>query len=443
MAMFDFGIVEKTYEGGKASFLSFCQQCGWIHVLGQIIISLKNKGYNITDIIITENSAIYSKQEQLINAGILKNVFPLKYFITKEELKEFVDKAKEEGLLPRDFDERFVVPHTDELLTILKKFTGREIETDKDKIYNFSFSIYGLGSFRCMLSFTRGKIMLSIRVLPFILPQLVPSSKFDRNNKVDVVTPEPHITFLDSFFNTEELHIKDKAIKVSSIPTGGLIVHAGATGSGKTTFIAATLEYLSRKTNGLIATYEDPVEYVFLTNPRVIQHAIGKDVKREEIFAHFLRITPTIGFYHECKTPEEFELVIDLASRGHLILTTIHASNVYEVLNLFTTLRDDVKKVFLSVIRSIVVHRLVIDDDGTLVPYYEIFYANQSSKPLLQMIMQPDKFNTVFNMLYKENAYQKTIIKFTDTLEQWRMLGFISPKTEQREKETLARLYGA
>jgi len=42
----------------------------------------------------------------------------------------------------------------------------------------------------------------------------------------------------------------------------------------------------------------------------------------------------------------------------------------------------------------------------------------------------------------QENAYQKAIIKFTDTLEQWRMLGFISPKTEQREKETLARLYG-
>jgi hypothetical protein len=58
------------------------------------------------------------------------------------------------------------------------------------------------------------------------------------------------------------------------------------------------------------------------------------------------------------------------------------------------------------------------------------------------MIMQPDKFSSVFNMLYKENAYQKAVIKFTDTLEQWRMLGLISPRTEQREKETLARLYG-
>jgi len=442
MAILDFGVVEKNYEGGKASFLSFCPQCGWLHVLGQIILHLKQKGYNITDIIITENSAIYSKQEQLINAGILKNVFPLKYFITKEELKEFVDKAKEEGLLPRDFDERFVVPHTDELLTILKKFIGREIESDKNKIYNFSFSIYGLGSFRCMLSFTRGKIMLSMRVLSFILPQLASASKFDKNSKTEVVTPDIHLSFLDSFFNAEELNIKDKVIKVSSIPIGGLIVHAGATGSGKTTFIAASLEYLSSKTNGLIATYEDPVEYVFLTNPRIIQHTIGKDIKKEDIFAHFLRITPTIGFFHECKTPEEFELVIDLASRGHLILTTLHASNVYEVLNLFTTLRDDLKKMFLSVIKSIVVHRLVINEDGRLVPYYEIFYANQSSKPVLQMIMQPEKFNTVFNMLYKENTYQKSIIKFTDILEQWRMLGFISPRTEQREKETLAKLYG-
>jgi len=88
----DFGMREQSVDAGKNSFLAFYPKGLWVYTLGEIIKSIKYKGYNITDVIITENSAIYSGKNELpIMVGILKNMYPLKYFITKEELTKYTE----------------------------------------------------------------------------------------------------------------------------------------------------------------------------------------------------------------------------------------------------------------------------------------------------------------------------------------------------------------
>ena len=433
----DFGMREQSVDAGKNSFLAFYPKGLWVYTLGEIIKSIKYKGYNITDVIITENSAIYSGKNELpIMVGILKNMYPLKYFITKEELAKYTENFPEYGL-PNN--ERLSVTKED-LIDLAQKFVPEE-EFEINFSHGFSFSIYGIGTFRCTFSTARNKYILKIRILNFILPALLDikdAIKSDIiNDSLQVIVPAKYMTFLNTLIVSKTLQVKNLELQMSHIPSGGLIIHAGATGTGKTTFLAGEIKYLSEITNGLTVTYEAPIEYIYITSNRILQYELGRDIRREEIFNHFLRSTPTVGFFHECKNKEDFELVVDLATRGHLVLTTLHASNVLEVFNLFGTLSDEFKRSFASILKAIVVHRLTLDMDGRIVPYYEIFYNNiKEARAVMSNFALSDSPYTIRNQLY-EPGEKPYIMTFEKCLQEWVRNKVLSEEVARNEKLVL------
>jgi twitching motility protein PilT len=110
----------------------------------------------------------------------------------------------------------------------------------------------------------------------------------------------------------------------------GLIVVNGATGNGKSTTIASLLEFINQKLPKHIVTVEDPIEYVFIDNVASFsQREIGRDVdSMAQALEGALREDPDVLFVGETRTLAEFEVVLNAAESGRLVITTFHSSDV-------------------------------------------------------------------------------------------------------------------
>jgi twitching motility protein PilT len=121
----------------------------------------------------------------------------------------------------------------------------------------------------------------------------------------------------------------------------GLIILAGVTGSGKSTTIAAMLEYINQNERVHILTIEDPIEYLFRDKKAVInQREVGVDVLDWPMaLKHAVRQDPDIILVGEMRDRETFEAATHAAETGHLVFGTIHASSapstISRILDLF------------------------------------------------------------------------------------------------------------
>jgi twitching motility protein PilT len=121
----------------------------------------------------------------------------------------------------------------------------------------------------------------------------------------------------------------------------GLVLLAGVTGSGKSTTIAAMLNYINRKYRKHILTLEDPVEFIFSPEKCLInQREIGQDVEDFAIgMKHAVREDPDVMLVGEMRDQETFLTAIHAAETGHLVFGTIHASSaattIGRILDLF------------------------------------------------------------------------------------------------------------
>jgi len=121
----------------------------------------------------------------------------------------------------------------------------------------------------------------------------------------------------------------------------GLVLLAGVTGSGKSTTIAAMLNYINRKYRKHILTLEDPIEFVYTPDKCLInQREIGQDVEDFAIgMKHAVREDPDVILVGEMRDQETFMTAIHAAETGHLVYGTIHASSasttIGRILDLF------------------------------------------------------------------------------------------------------------
>ena len=118
----------------------------------------------------------------------------------------------------------------------------------------------------------------------------------------------------------------------------GLILVTGPTGSGKSTTVAACLDYLNQKVARHIVTLEDPIEYIFTNDKSIFsQREISRD---SESFATALRAalrqSPDILFLGEIRDQETAITALQAAATGHLVISTLHSSSVVETLDRFT-----------------------------------------------------------------------------------------------------------
>jgi twitching motility protein PilT len=125
----------------------------------------------------------------------------------------------------------------------------------------------------------------------------------------------------------EKLHLPPQMEEICKF-SQGIIVLGGVTGSGKSTTIAAMLNWINQHYRRHILTLEDPIEYTFIEDKCLInQREIGMDVKDFKIgMKHAVREDPDVILVGEMRDAETLETAIQAAETGHLVFGTIHAS---------------------------------------------------------------------------------------------------------------------
>ncbi len=115
----------------------------------------------------------------------------------------------------------------------------------------------------------------------------------------------------------------------------GLVIFVGATGTGKSTSLAALIGYRNRKGNGHIITIEDPIEFVHEHDGCIItQREVGVDTESFEVaLRNTLRQAPDVILIGEVRTRATMEYAINFAETGHLVLATLHANNANQALD--------------------------------------------------------------------------------------------------------------
>jgi twitching motility protein PilU len=159
----------------------------------------------------------------------------------------------------------------------------------------------------------------------------------------------------------------------------GLVLMVGATGSGKSTTLAAMINYRNENSSDHIVTIEDPIEFLH-TNKRSIvnQREVGLDTKNyTNALRYVVRAAPDVILIGEIRDRESMEAAIALAGTGHLVLATLHANNCAEsldrIINMFP--REQHNQIFLDLsqyLRGLMAQRLVMGKEGRRVAAVEI-----------------------------------------------------------------------
>lgn len=208
-------------------------------------------------------------------------------------------------------------------------------EFDSSKECNFAIAPVGIGRFRVSAFVQQGMIGCVVRLINAKIPTLD-----------DMQLPTV---------------LRDVVMQKR-----GLVIVVGATGSGKSTSLAAMVNHRNEKTQGHIITIEDPVEYVHPHKSCVVTHReVGVDTDNwHTALKNTLRQAPDVILIGEIRDRETMEYGIQFAETGHLVLATLHANNSAETLDRIINMFDQAQhpQIFLDLsqyLRAIVAQRLV------------------------------------------------------------------------------------
>mgnify|MGYP001609778308 FL=1 len=213
-------------------------------------------------------------------------------------------------------------------------------EFERTKECNFAISPPGIGRFRANAFVQQGKVGMVLRVIPSLLPTI------------------------------DTLNVP-QVLKEVALAKRGLCILVGATGSGKSTTLAAMVDWRNEKSYGHIITIEDPVEFVHPhKNCVVTQREVGLDTDSWEIaLKNTLRQAPDVILMGEIRDRETMEHAVAFAETGHLCLATLHANSANQaldrIINFFPEERRPQLLMDLSLnLRALISQRLVPKQDG-------------------------------------------------------------------------------
>jgi twitching motility protein PilU len=171
----------------------------------------------------------------------------------------------------------------------------------------------------------------------------------------------------------------------------GLLLMVGATGSGKSTSLAAMLDYRNNLQSGHILTLEDPIEFVFLNKKSIInQREVGTDTKAFQIaLKNALRQAPDCILIGEIRDKETMAMALAYAQSGHLCLATLHANNSYHAMNRIINFyplenRPSLLLDLAATLRAIISQRLVRTKAGTRTPAVEVLLNTRHISELIE-----------------------------------------------------------
>ena len=171
----------------------------------------------------------------------------------------------------------------------------------------------------------------------------------------------------------------------------GLILVVGATGSGKSTSLAAMIDHRNSNASGHIITIEDPVEFVHRHKKSIVnQREVGSDTHSfQAALKSAMRQAPDVILIGEIRDRDTMEAAITFADTGHLCLATLHSTNANQaferIINFFPEPQH--AQIFLQLslnLRAIISQRLILGTDSRRVPALEILLDTPRIKALIK-----------------------------------------------------------
>lgn len=159
----------------------------------------------------------------------------------------------------------------------------------------------------------------------------------------------------------------------------GLVLMIGATGSGKSTSLAAMINYRNENSSDHIVTIEDPIEFLHANKRSIVnQREVGIDTRTyDRALRGVMRAAPDVILIGEIRDRESMQTAINLSGTGHLVLATLHANNCAEaldrIINMFP--QEQHSQIFLDMsqyLKAIMAQRLVMGKDGKRVAAVEV-----------------------------------------------------------------------
>lgn len=197
-----------------------------------------------------------------------------------------------------------------------------------------------------------------------------------------IKTGAPHCTlrFLPEVIPSfEDLHIPRKTMERLGDLQRGLVLITGMTGSGKTTTVAAIVDYINAHKTTHIITIENPIEYVHVSKKSLIsQRCLGSDVNTfNDAVTGALRHDPDVILIGEMRDPDTIRSAINAAATGHLVLSTLHSNTASEVVNRIVSFFDPVERDLVRLqlrdcLQCVICQRLVPKIGGGRVPAIEM-----------------------------------------------------------------------
>jgi len=182
-----------------------------------------------------------------------------------------------------------------------------------------------------------------------------------------------------------------EAIKKMLENTRGLVLVTGPTGCGKSTTLAAMIDYINNNFRRKIITLEDPIEYVFKSKKSiVVQRQLGSDMPTfESALKHALRQDPNVIMVGEMRDLETIAATITLAETGHLVLATLHtynaAQSIDRIIDVFPPHQQNQVRAQLSmVLEAVISQRLIPAKKGGRVATREIMIRNAAVGNLIR-----------------------------------------------------------
>ncbi|MFO0894484.1 MAG: PilT/PilU family type 4a pilus ATPase [Phycisphaerales bacterium] len=199
----------------------------------------------------------------------------------------------------------------------------------------------------------------------------------------------------------------------------GLILFSGVTGSGKSTSIAAMLQYVNERKKVHIVTIEDPIEYIFKDDKASInQREVGIDCTNfNDALRALVRENPDVVLVGEMRDYETFEAAIRAAETGHLVFGTIHASSAWQTFGRIYDLfpeneRDQIRKLLAYNLRAIVYQKLLptLHQNIARIPALEILI----NTPPVQKYILDAREGELLDII--KNSHEEGMVDFTTSL---------------------------
>jgi len=290
-------------------------------------------------------------------------------------------------------DERLTPPDCEDIAAGILG-DGRLAELARAKDLDLSYSVPSVGRFRVNIFYQRGSVGVAIRVLPFRIPEF------------------------------RELGLPVETMRQLCVAPNGLVLVCGPTGSGKSTTLAAMVDYINRTEKRHIVTIEDPIEFLHDHKRSLVdQREVGTDTcSFLDAMKHVLRQSPDVVLVGEIRDPDTVRTSLMLAETGHLVLSTIHTGEVTQGLSrlcdMFSAEQQQEIRVSLSlVLRGMIVQQLLPTaiDDRRRVLAEEVMLPNAAVRHLIR----EGKFQQVYSELQtRQDAGMRTMNM--SLLQLWR-----------------------